>query len=250
MQYDACTILERVVVNETRILSAAERARFGAEFRGRCIDAGLLREMLTTLSERYLELGYVTTRPYLGEQDVGDGVVEFDVVPGSIEKIVDTRTGEASQRLASAFLFVDEILNLRELETALETLQSVPSVNASFELRPGSRAGTTIVAVEIEERRPLRFSLGINAQTDLDEQFSLHAAIDNPLELNDTLDLRFNNGEVRDNRQSDRSSEVAYRFSLGPYRIRLSRSNIDFEQRVPPVCRAQSVSRSTPSSRC
>ncbi len=230
-----CIPLERVDIAENRILDAGERAALVAPALGACIDGELLRRLLAAVSNHYLELGYVTTRPYLREQDISDGQVEIDVVVGTIEAIVEADSGLPSRRIDAAFLFRGELLNLQALESALETLQRVESVSASFDIRPGSRPGGSIVAIRFEDRDPLRLQVGINAQTERDEQLSLRLMLDNVFDLNDTLDLRYNSGEVRETLQSDRSREIAYSLALGELGITISRSDIEFDQRVQGI---------------
>ncbi len=123
-----CPRLARVDIDDNRLLPAAERDRIVTAAVGRCIEPALLRELLTRLSNAYLERGYVTTRPYLPEQDIAEGVVEIGVVVGTIEAIVDASTGAPDRRLAVAFAGAGEVLNLRRLETARETLERVASV--------------------------------------------------------------------------------------------------------------------------
>ncbi len=232
---DDCPRLERVVIDETRLLSAAERDAIAFATVGRCIEPRLLRELLTRLSNAYLERGYVTTRPYLPEQDITDGVVEIGVIVGTIEAVVDAATGAPDRRLAAAFAGVGEILNLRRLETALETLERVASLGASFEIRPGRQPGASIVAVELIETKPWRLELGVNGQTDLDDRLSLLFAADNLLDVNDTLLVQANTGEVRETLQSNRSSEIGYSFGVGAYEISLTHAEVDFEQRVQGI---------------
>ena len=212
-----CLRLARVDIDENRLLPAAERERIVAAAVGRCIEPALLRELLSLLSNAYLERGYVTTRPYLPEQDIADGVVEVGVVVGTIEAIVDAAPGAPDRRLAAAFAGAGEVLNLRRLETALETLERVASVSAGFEIRPGARPGASIVAVEFNESRPWRLELGVNGQTDLDDRLSLLFALDNPFDVNDALVVRANTGEVRETLQSNRSGEVEYSLGFGSY---------------------------------
>ncbi len=232
---DDCPQLARVAIDETRLLPIAERERVFDAVVGRCIDPALLRELLTRLSNAYLERGYVTTRPYLPEQDISDGSLEVGVVVGTLEAVVDAATGASDRRLAAAFAGVGEILNLRRLETALETLERVASVSASFEIRPGERPGASIVAVELVETRPWRLELGVNGQTDLDDRLSLLFAADNLLEINDTLRVQANSGEVREALQTNRSGEIEYALGIGSYWLALAHAEVDFEQRVQGI---------------
>ncbi len=227
-----CTRLVRVDVETSEIL-AADRARLLlSDFSGRCIDGTLTRELLAVLSDDLIERGYITSRPYLLAQDISDGQVEIRILVGRIEKVVDGASGRGNRRLASAFLFSGEVLNLRRLEAALEVMQRLPSVEASFEILPGSRPGSSIVSVDSSDKDRLRIEFGANAQTELEDRLSLYVALDNPLDINDQLELRLNDGEVLETYQTDSSEEISYAFALGDYLVGLGRADIEFEQRI------------------
>jgi len=227
-----CQRLERVDVERTAVLSQTRAQALVSPFLDKCLDSKLTQEMLAAISNHLIASGYVTTRPYLLEQDVSDGQIEVRILPGRIEAVVDADSGQFSSRIKRAFLFTGEILNLRELETSLEMIERVTSANASIEIRPGSKQGASIVAVSVEESDPFRLELGINAQSELDNQLSLLLNWDNPLDFNDILQFRLNDGEVRESFQSNHSRELNYSFPLGSFLLSLSRNEIEFEQRV------------------
>ena len=188
--------------------------------------------MLAAISNYFIDNGYVTSRPYLLEQDASDGQIEIRILVGTVEAVIDADSGSRSGKIATAFLFSDEILNLRDLETSLEQIERVASVDASIEIRPGTQQGGSIVAIKTTESDPLRFEVGANAQSDLDNQLSFFMNWDNPLDINDILQLRLNDGELRESFQSNRSRELSYSFPLGKYLMALSYSEIKFDQRI------------------
>ena len=227
-----CNVLQRVDIEDRELVPQAKQADLVAPYIGRCIDADLTRGLLSAISNRLIEAGYVTSRPYLEEQDVADGVVEIRILPGRIEAIVDAETGSSDRNLAAAFLFAGEILNLRELETGLEALQRVESVEASIEIRPGETVGGSIVAVDRRVSDALRIELGVNAQTDLENRLSFLLSLDNMLNINDIIQLRLNDGELRETLQSNRSRELGYSFALGGWAFEFRHSEIDYRQRL------------------
>ena len=232
---DTCVALIRIDIEANEILTPAARQELIRPFLGACIDAELPRQILSRISDYFIDNGYVTTRPYLLEQDISDGQIEIRILVGTIEAVVDADSGHGNTKITTAFLFNGEILNLRELETSLETIERVPSVQAEFEIRPGTRQGSSIVAIKTTELNPLRLELGANAQTDLDSQVSFQASLDNLLNINDVLEVRFNSGEVRETYQSNRSRELAYSFPLGGYLLALNHSDIVYKQRIQGI---------------
>ena len=232
LETESCLVLIGVDIQTSEILAPSESRVLIEPYLGACISVDLTRDLLSAISDRLIANGYVTSRPYLLEQDVSDGQIDIRILPGIVEKIVDAESGGSNGKIATAFLFNDEILNLRELETALEQIERVASITASIEIRPGTRQGGSIVAIRTVESDPLKFELGANVQTDLDDQLSFLMSWDNPLNINDILQFRLNNGELRESFQSNRSSELNYSFALGGYLLELSHGNIDFEQRL------------------
>ena len=227
-----CVALASVDIEANEILAPSEWQALIEPYLGACIDVELTRDLLSAISDDLIEDGYVTSRPYLLEQDISDGQIDIRILPGIIEKIIDADSGGSNGKIATAFLFNDKILNLRELETSLEQIERVSSITANIEIRPGSQQGGSIVAIKTVESDPLKFELGANAQTDLDDQLSFLVNWDNPLNINDILQYRLNNGELRESFQSNRSSELVYSFPLGGYLLELSHSDINFKQRV------------------
>ena len=232
---DDCIRLLEVDIEASELVPPQAGQELAAPFLGACIDAATTGELLTVLSDFLIASGYVTSRPYLVEQDVSDGQLEIRILEGRIEAIVDAQSGQSDRRLAAAFMFAGDILDLRELETGLEALQRVASVEATIDIRPGNVVGSSIVVVERRESNPLRFEIGANAQSDLDDQLSFLFNLDNPLNINDNLQLRMNDGALREILQSNRSRELLYSFALGAWQFELQHSEIDYRQRLQGI---------------
>jgi hemolysin activation/secretion protein len=228
----ACTEFGRVEVQANSLLDSSAASVLVSSLLGRCIDAQLVRDILSRISAYFVEQGYVTTRPYLLEQNISDGEIDIAVLVGFIEAIVDADSGNSNASIAGAFAFNDRVLNLRELETSLEAIERPQSVQATFEIRPGTRQGSSIVAIKTEKNSPFHIELGANARTDIDPQLSVRATLDNPLNINDILEFRYNSGDVLQAYQSDRSRELDYSVAFGSYQLSLSHSDITYKQRL------------------
>ncbi len=230
-----CIALSQVDIEASGLPGDSDRAALTRPFLGSCIDSDLIRTILSEISNNLIARGYVTTRPYLLEQDISDGQIEVRILVGRVEAIVDADSGATNSKIATAFLFNDEVLNLRELETSLDAIERAMSVSASFEIRPGTQQGGSIVAIKTIESNPLRTELGVIAQTDQDAQLSFQAILDNPLDINDIVEFRYNSGEGLRSYQSNRSRELIYSFPLGSYLFSLNHSDIRYDQRVQGI---------------
>jgi len=234
-----CVMLDRIDLDDGGILDEQRRARLFAEYLGRCIDASLLRRMLAALAQSYIELGYITTVPYLTEQNVADGQLDIRVVPGRVEAIVDKDSGRTNARINTAFAFQrGELLNLRDLETALEAMNRPPSIVARFDIKPGSRPGTSIVEVSTQNASPWHLKLGVTGrrQADREETFlTAEGAVDNPLNINDILSFRLNNNQVQQEGQSSRAGDINYSFPISRYLLEFNASHFTYRQGVQGV---------------
>ena len=228
----SCIEFERVEIQANSLLDSNAASVLVSSLEGRCIDAQLARDILSRISAYFVEQSYVTTRPYLLEQDISDGEIDIAVLVGFIESIIDADSGNSNASIAGAFAFNDRVLNLRELETSLEAIERPQSVQATFEIRPGTRQGGSIVAIKTVKSSPLHIELGANARTDVDAQLSLRATLDNPLNINDILEFRYNSGDLLQAYQSDRSRELDYSVVFGSYQLSLSHSDINYKQRL------------------
>jgi hemolysin activation/secretion protein len=230
-----CIEFKVIDVKENALLDSSAAFALVSTLEGRCIDAQLIRAILSRISAYFIEQGYVTTRPYLLEQDISDGEIAIEVLVGSVEAVVDADSGKSNASIASAFAFNDQVLNLRELETSLEAIERPQSVQATFEIRPGAMQGGSIVAIKTVQSSPLRVELGANARTDVDPQLSFRATLDNPFNINDIVEFRYNSGDVFQAYQSDRSRELAYSVGFGSYQLSLSHSDITYKQRLQGI---------------
>lgn len=119
------------------------------DYAGRCLAATDLEAILAALTKSFIDRGFITTRAYLPAQDLRTGKLEITVVTGRIERyeIEGGRSGAIWPHGAFPGNPGD-LLNLRDLEQGIDQINSVASNNARLDLRPGSQAGQTVVAVQ------------------------------------------------------------------------------------------------------
>ena len=229
-----CIALREVDIDDDGLLSAAQRKALVQRFVGQCLDQALLRALLHALAAEYSSQGYITTRPYLQPQDASDGKVRVSVLRGTVEAVVDAASGHSNRRLRNLFAGQQgQPLNLRRLETSLEWINRLQSVDARFELRPGKRAGGTVVAVRTTESRPWRLTFGgIFWPTDSQRAIIAEATWDNPLDLNDILEFHLNTSQVRRYLQGGRGGGFVYSLPLSGLLASLYLSRSSYRQRL------------------
>lgn len=132
------------------------------EYIGRCVSLQDINNLLGAITNEYVSRGYITTRAYLPEQDVSDGILELRVVEGTIEGIrLNDGTGKKQNQLLGPFMnLAGKPLNLRDLEQGLDQFNRLPSNRATMEILPGSEPGQSFVAITNEPLKSWRISVG------------------------------------------------------------------------------------------
>jgi hemolysin activation/secretion protein len=175
--------------------------------KGRCLGAKGVQLVLKRVQESVVQRGYVTTRVAAQKQDLSTGILSFTVIPGRVRDIRfkpaagDTGNGLAAPgvSLANAVpIHRGEILNLRDVEQALENFKRVPTVDADIQIEPAQAVEAvdqSDLVISYQQRSPARLSLtaddsGSNGTGKY--QGSATLSLDNPLGLSDLFYLTLN----------------------------------------------------------
>ena len=156
----------RVYVEEIRVIgssvfSEAELAQLTARFTGRELSSEELIEARDAITQHYIAQGYITSGAVLPDQSVSDGIIEFQVIEGTLAEISIEgeryfRPRYLRERLELA---ARGPVNLRELEQRLQLLQADPRIlRLHAQLSPGEVRGESFLAVEVEEDSPYKLS--------------------------------------------------------------------------------------------
>jgi len=230
-----CIRLNRINLDDDQ-LNDKEQEKLFREYIGRCIDGALLKAVIADASGFYISRGNITTKPYLRKQTISDGQIDITVLKGTIENIVDASTNQSNARIKTAFAFQQgKLLNLRDLETALEMMNRPPSSDARFEIKPGSRTGTSVVAIKSQDTLPFHLSLGLTGRENLKDEnpyLTAELSVDNPLNINDILTFRYNGSSIQQKYQSNRGGEINYSFPVASYLIEVVGSQFSYRQGV------------------
>ena len=231
-----CIKLNTIKVNEYNLFSISEQNKILLKYKNRCIEGKLLKGILTDISNFYIENGYITTKPYIKEQDILDGVLDIKVITGVINDIVDSKTNENTWNIKAAFPSQkNQPLNLQNLETSLEMINRVPSVDSKFEIIPGKKAGKSVVKVDNVILKPYHLNLGLTgAKSFRDNNPDLTAVFsyDNLLNINDIISYTYNGSRIQKEYQSTSGYEYNYSFPIGSYLFELIYSNTKYRQGV------------------
>lgn len=163
-----------------------------AHYAGQCVGKQGVDMIVRALSREILARGYITTRVLLPEQDLATGTLKFALIPGVIRHV---RFADDKLRgtWKTAFPTGDgEVLNLRDLEQGLEQMKRVTSQDVSMQIVPADQPGESDVVLDVKRGKPWTVVASIdNSGTRATGrlQGNLSIGIDNPLGLNDVLNV-------------------------------------------------------------
>lgn len=161
-----------------------------------CVGPNGLRAIRDWVTRRLIARGYVTSAATIPEQDLSAGRLIVEIVGGRIGAIDD-----GGGRIGwPAMLFPrhsNDLLNVRDLDQALENIRRLPGDSATaFDLVPGAALGDTDVIVRhLGSAQRARFIVTVdNSGLEATGRNQLGAifAIDSPLYLYDQLVLTYN----------------------------------------------------------
>lgn len=208
-----CFDVSEIRVIGNSVLSRKEIDQLTSRFEGQCLGAKNINQVLKVLTNAYVSKGYVTTRAVLEPQDLNAGILTIRIIEGVLGGT--TINGDDSGAFAMALpSFHGQVLNLRDIEQALDQINRLPRYDAKIEMLPGKALGETVVAFTTADSGWRQFGLGFDngGQTRTgDTQLRLNLTGSNLLGVLDLWQIA-----------ASTSSEFSSRFDSQSFRATLS----------------------------
>lgn len=233
-----CFPVQDIELKGADSLSPRDRERLLRSYTGQCLGVSHLNTLLNGITARYIEMGLVTSRAYLPQQEIASGHLTVLVVEGRLEKVTGAPNSQLSDReISMAFPGeVGDLVNLRELEQMVDQLNRLPSNQAKMELKPGKHVGGSEVQVTNTAQKPWRVGLSRNnggQRSTGEQQLGLNFDWDNPLGLADLLVLRGSHDAMSDHQHSSRSTTRYYNLPWGWWNFSYSLSQSEYRSQIP-----------------
>lgn len=162
---------------------------------GRCLGAAGINLSMKRIQNAIVARGYVTTRILAEPQDLNAGTLRLTLVPGRIRNI---RFAEDSSSRATLWNAMPanpgDLLNLRDIEQALENFKRVPTSEADIQIVPAegdhAQPGESDVLIHWKQKLPLRLSLSLDdsgSESTGKYQGNVALSLDHLLTLNDSF---------------------------------------------------------------
>lgn len=209
---------------------------------GRCLGIQGINAALSRIQNAIIAKGFVTTRVLASPQDLSLGQLVFTVIPGRIHAIrfakdTDSRRGRYWNALPAN---EGDLLNLRDIEQALENFKRVPTSEADIQIEPATelnvKHGESDIVIRYQQAVPFRLTLSVDdggSRSTGKQQGSATFSGDNLLTLNDLFyfsvnhDLANGSGE-----HGTRGHTLYYSLPFGYWLVSASASKNDYHQSV------------------
>ncbi len=187
-----CLPIKEVKITGVALFDEETIRSWRAPFEGRCLGFDEFNKVLETVTSAYIDAGYISSRAYLPEQDLSQGVLTIATVEGRIEAVrFNSEIDHDWQTLVYPNI-IDEIAQIRTIEQGLDTIRTMQSFSAEMELQPGSQTGQSILDISAKSEKPwaLKYSANNYSQEPLGEYSStISLTYDHLLGINDIWEI-------------------------------------------------------------
>lgn len=207
-----------------------------APFVGQCAGADGVARIAAVATEAILARGWVTTRVIVPEQDLARGDLKLQLIPGKVSAVRFADPDVRGSWRSAMPLRAGDMLSLTALEQGLEQLKRMPSQDADIRIEPGGIPGSSEVVIDVKRQRAGRLLASVDNSGTRDTgrlQGQLAIGIDNPLGLNDLLDVAVQHDlSTGDDRFGTKGGSASYSMPWGYNTISVFGSTRAYFQRI------------------
>jgi len=152
------------------LLPEAVFREVAAPFVGQSLGVAHINVLLERMNRALVAAGYTTSRAYVGNQSLHEGVLVITIVPGTIEKLLYNGAAVEAGRadgpgIAMAMPMEEgDVLRLRDIEQAVDQLNRLRRNNVQVQIRPGTQPGGSIVEFVNQPRDGARYNVSVDNQ--------------------------------------------------------------------------------------
>lgn len=207
---------------------------------GRCLGTRGVNVVMKRVQNAIVARGYVTTRVVAKPQDLNTGILTLTLIPGRIRAIrfapgVDARATSWRDALPAR---PGDLLNLRDIEQALENFKRVPTADADIKIVPAdgdAQAGESdlLIVWKQSTRMRLAFSLDDSGSDGTGKvQGGTTLSLDNLLTWNDLFYANVGQDAFDGDRKGTRNYTIHYDVPYGYWQLGATASSYAYHQTV------------------
>ncbi len=210
--------------------------RVADQAQGQCLGGKGINLLMSTLQNRLVDHGWITTRVLAPSQDLKSGTLKLAIVPGYVRHVKLTPDSDDYIALYSAFpAHEGNLLDLRDIEQGLENLQRLPTVEANMEILPGEKPGESDIVITRKQRKMWRLGLSLDdsgTETTGRYQGGATLSLDNPFSLSDLLYVSASHDLNDKGGKGSKNITAHYSVPIGYWMLGVTGSDYDYHQTI------------------
>ena len=208
---------------------------------GRCIGAQGIQIVIDRLQNELITRGYVTSRILAKPQNLQNGTLALELLLGKINRVQWAPPALGQMHRATEWntlpMGQGDVLNLRDIEQALENYKRVPTAEADIQIAPGTEPGTSDLIISHQQAMPFRLSATADdsgTRSTGKYQGSLTFSYDNWWTLSDLfyVTMLHDLGGAEPGQRGTRGHIVHYSVPFGYWLMGFTNSNNRYHQTV------------------
>lgn len=207
-----------------------------------CVGTQSLQNLVKYSQNELIKQGLITTQVVVNPQDLTQGHLVLNIHVGRINQIISKDQSISKMEIWSALPFKkNEILNLKKIDQGLENLKRVSNRDVDIKIEPAvSDDGTEMIGYSdlILTSRPYnKIGLSLNVDNSGSKNTgkyigSLGVALNNPLGLNDVLNVNLSHSLDNWHKDFNESFYANYSVPLKNYELSATYNEYNYEQQV------------------
>lgn len=249
-----CHRLEVITLEGEHVRAFAFAQRYLNRYRGRCVGSEGLNLIVRRVSDLVVERGYVTTRIGVLPQASSGGTLKLALAAGTIHAVrvagpesargqsdnSDPHASDPHAAVAGDWRFAlpvrpGDLLNLRDIEQAVEQFKRLSSQDVSIDIAPTDEPGASDLMISVARTRPWSAVVSLDdsgAPATGRRQGGLNGTFDNMLGINDVLNLGVSRSVPRLATAGTRGWNGYYSVPWGKWTASTSLSDYRYQQQV------------------
>ena len=232
-----CHDISSISIKGAEMMDLDDRQSVANDFVGRCLGAPDIEKLMGKLTQHYIERGFVTTRAYLPGQDLTTKKLELLVVEGRIERLVVDGDVDGRVNLDTTLSAqVGDLLNIRDLEQAVDQINSVSANKVKLDIQPGSAPGKSVVVFRNQAASPVGLQVSMDNQGSEStgrDSASTTLTLGGVLGLNENLSFTYRSSVPSSERASSQSISAGLSLPMGYSTYGLNVSESKFSTGIP-----------------
>lgn len=164
---EPCFNINKIILNDYFFQKELNRALKKIKFSpNTCLGEKNISVIYEALSNEIILSGYITTSVAIPSQNLKSGILKLEITRGKIDKVIINDTNSTKNR-ASVFTAFGgnkngDMVNIRDIEQALENLQNATNGDVGVEFISSDKINFSDIKITRKEKFPISFSLSFD----------------------------------------------------------------------------------------